>query len=154
MPKLPFGPIAIYLDHVRSAYNVGSILRTCEALRLGTIHFSPNTPTIEDEKVARTALGADKIVPTVANASLDSLPRPFIALDTSDHAIALNDFIFPSKFTLILGNEELGISPETLAQADDLIEIPMYGAKNSLNVACAFAIAGAEIRRQIFSAPR
>jgi len=143
-------PIAIYLDNVRSAYNVGSILRTCEALRLGSVYFSSHTPTHENEKVARTAMGAAGLVPCRCVSSLNELPRPIIALDTSDDAIPLYDFIFPSSFTLVLGNEEYGISDDSLKLADILLEIPLLGMKNSINVACAFAIAGAQIRQQIF----
>lgn len=142
-------PIAIYLDNVRSAYNVGSILRTCEAMRLGHIYFSQHTPDHEHEKVVRTAMGAAALVPCRRNVLLSDLPRPIIALDTSDEAISINDFLFPSSFTLVLGNEEYGISDDVLRIADMLVEIPLLGVKNSLNVACAFAIAGAQIRRQI-----
>ena len=140
-------PAAIYLDNVRSAYNVGSILRTAEALRIGAVYFSEKTPFIDNEKVQRTAMGAAEIVPVHRGIPLSSLPRPLIALDTSDEATPVSEFLFPSAFTLILGNEEYGISDEALMLADHLIEIPLLGAKNSLNVACAFAIAAAAIRR-------
>jgi tRNA G18 (ribose-2'-O)-methylase SpoU len=146
-------PIAIYLDNVRSAYNVGSILRTCEALRLGHVYFSHHTPDHEHEKVIRTAMGAAALVPCSRNVLLGNLPRPIIALDTSDEAISLNEFIFPSSFTIVLGNEEYGISDDVLRAADFLVEIPLMGSKNSLNVACAFAIAGAQIRRKISENP-
>jgi tRNA G18 (ribose-2'-O)-methylase SpoU len=146
--KLDFSPVAIYLDRVRSAYNVGSIFRTTEALRIGQIHCSEKTPFIDNEKVQRTAMGAAELVPCFQNTPLDQLPRPFIVMDTSEEAIPLSDFLFPPTFTLILGNEEYGVSSPLLAEADYLIEVPMFGAKNSLNVACAFAIAAAEIRRQ------
>lgn len=148
-PKSNFLPIAIYLDRVRSAYNVGSILRTNEALRIGSVHFSEKTPFTDNEKVERTAMGAAPLVPCFRQTDLSSLPRPLIALDTCEDAIPVGEYIFPPTFTLILGNEECGISPELLAQADVFLDIPMLGAKNSLNVACAFAIAAAEIRRQI-----
>jgi len=146
--KLNFAPIAIYLDKVRSAYNVGSIFRTAEAFRIGQIHCSEKTPFIDNEKVTRTAMGAAEIVPCFQNTPLHELPRPFIVMDTSDEAIPLPEFIFPPSFTLILGNEEYGVSSSLLSEADYLIEVPMFGAKNSLNVACAFAIAAAQIRRQ------
>lgn len=151
-PKSDFLPIAIYLDHVRSAYNVGSILRTAEALRIGSVHFSDKTPFLDNEKVQRTAMGAAELVPCFRNTPLASLPRPIIALDTSDEAIPVANYLFPSSFTLILGNEEYGISNEALALADLILEIPLLGAKNSLNVACAFAIAAAEIRRDRYTA--
>lgn len=147
--KVPFPEqIAIYLDNVRSAYNVGSILRTAEALRTGRVYFAEKTPFIDNEKVYRTAMGAAELVPSFQNVPLSTLPRPLIVLDTSDEAIPLAEFIFPPSFTLILGNEEYGVSEKSLREADYLVEVPMFGAKNSLNVACAFAIAAAEIRRQ------
>ncbi len=147
-PKLPFPNIAIYLDHVRSAYNVGRILRTIEALRIGRLYFSDKTPFIDNEKVQRTAMGAAALVPCFQNIALTSVCRPLIALDTSDAALPLASFTFPPSFTLILGNEEYGISNESLKEVDTLLEIPLFGAKNSLNVACAFAIAAAQIRQK------
>lgn len=147
--KLDFPEIAIYLDRVRSAYNVGSILRTVEALRIGKVYFSEKTPFIDNEKVQRTAMGAAEIVPCFQNVPLTSLPRPIIALDTSDAAIDVKEFEFPKSFTLILGNEEYGISNEALKEADFILQIPLFGAKNSLNVACAFAIAANKINQSI-----
>ena len=150
-PKLEFPNIAIYLDHVRSAYNVGSILRTTEALRIGKIYFSPDTPFINNEKIKRTAMGAAELVPCFQNVPLNDLPRPIIALDTSDAAIPVAEFEFPESFTLILGNEEYGISNAALAEADHIIEVPLFGAKNSINIACAFAIAAAKARSDLSS---
>ncbi len=149
VPKADFLPIAIYLDNVRSAYNVGSILRTCEAMRLGRVYFSGHTPFYNHEKVLRTAMGAAPLVPCFQDVPLSELPRPIIALDTSDQAIPLGEFLFPPAFTLVLGNEEYGISHASLSLADTIVEIPLCGMKNSLNVACAFAIAAHTIRRQI-----
>lgn len=144
----PFWNINIYLDNLRSAHNVGSIIRTTEAFRLGKIHFSPVTPSIANQQVKNAAMGCEEWVETEIRASLFDLPSPYIALETSEHAISLYDFIFPETFTLIVGNEEYGCSDETLAGADYLVEIPLRGKKNSLNVANAFAVAAAEIQRQ------
>lgn len=153
IPKADFLPAALYLDNVRSAYNVGSILRTVEALRIGTVYFSEKTPFIDNEKVQRTAMGAAEIVPVRRGVHLSTLPRPLIALDTSDEATRVSDFLFPNTFTLILGNEEYGISDEALRLADHLVEIPLLGAKNSINVACAFAIVAAAIRKAPLKVP-
>ncbi len=143
-----FAKNAIYLDNIRSAYNVGSILRTTEALRIGSVYFTSKTPFIDNPKVIKTAMGAAEIVPCLQNEKLENLPRPLIALDTSESAIPLYEFIFPKNFTLILGNEEYGISDEALKMADYILEIPMRGCKNSINVACAYSIAAAQIKRQ------
>lgn len=147
-PTTPFLPIAIYLDHVRSAFNVGSILRTTEAFRLGEVHCCSQTPTVDNEKVQRTAMGTAELISCHANANLATLPQPIIVLDTAKNAIPLSQFIFPETFTLVLGNEEYGVSDEALSLATYVLEIPLQGAKNSLNIACAFAIAAAEIRNQ------
>lgn len=149
IPKLPFPDIAIYLDNVRSAYNVGSILRTVEALRIGKVYFSEKTPFIDNDKVKKTAMGSAEIVPCFQNVALKNLPRPIIALDTSDAAIDVAEYPFPSSFTIILGNEEYGISEETLSQIDHIVEIPLFGMKNSINIGCAFSIAAAYIRKKI-----
>ena len=146
--KSSFSDNAIFLDNIRSAYNVGSILRTTEALRTGKIYFSKNTPFIDNTKVINTAMGAADIVPCQVKEDLKNLPKPIIALDTSESAISIFDFIFPDNFTLILGNEEYGISDNYLKQASFIIEIPMDGCKNSINVACAYAIAAAQIKKQ------
>lgn len=148
-PKCGFPDIAIYLDNVRSAYNVGSILRTTEALRIGQVHFGGKTPFIDNEKVQRTAMGAAELVPVFQNTPLSALPRPIIVLDTCDEGISVSEFIFPPTFTLILGNEEYGTSNEALKEANHILQIPLFGAKNSINVACAFAIAAAEIRKSL-----
>lgn len=145
-PKLEFPNIAIYLDNVRSAYNVGSILRTVEALRIGKVYFSEKTPFIDNDKVLKTSMGAALLVPCFQNVALKDLPRPIIAFDTSASAIGVAEFAFPESFTLILGNEEYGISNESLQEADFIVEIPLFGAKNSINIACAFAIAAAKVR--------
>jgi len=137
---------AFYLDGIRSAYNVGSILRTCEAFRLGHVYFAKKTPFIDNKKVIKTAMGTSPIVPCFQDVDIKNLPRPFIGLDTSDMAIPLHEFSFPEKFTLILGNEEYGICDEMLKELDHIVEIPMVGCKNSLNVACAFAIAANKIK--------
>lgn len=150
-PKCDFPNIAIYLDHVRSPYNVGNILRTMEGLRIGKLYFSEKTPFIDNEKVYRTSLGAADLVPCFQGVSLSELPRPLIALDPSDAAIPVADFQFPESFTLILGNEEVGISKEVLEQVDAIIEVPLFGKSNAINIGSAFAITAAQIRSTLNS---
>ncbi|NDB83428.1 MAG: TrmH family RNA methyltransferase [Alphaproteobacteria bacterium] len=138
-------PIGIYLDNLRSAFNVGSILRTVEAFRLGTVYFSRSTPFINHPKVQKTSMGTFDKIRCIQVDSLEGLPRPFIALETVTSAPTISDFTFPPSFTLLLGNEEYGLSETTLASVDQFVQIPLLGYKNSLNVASAFAIAASKI---------
>jgi tRNA G18 (ribose-2'-O)-methylase SpoU len=149
--SIPFLPVAIYLDNLRSAFNVGSILRTVEAFRLGTVCFAKNTPFIDNPKVQKTSMGTSDKVPCDQKRSLSELPHPLIALETDDEAPSIFDFEFPDSFTLMLGNEEYGLSEESLSLRNHTVKIPLYGYKNSLNVASAFAIAAGVISHQLRS---
>lgn len=140
----PFLPIWIYLDNLRLAQNVGSIIRTTEAFRLGSIYFTKNTPFIDQKKVKAAAMGTETLVPCTQIEPL--FKGPFIGLETVASAKTLSTYSFPPSFTLVIGNEEYGISKEMLSRCDDFVQIPLQGQKNSINVACAFAIAAAYIR--------
>jgi tRNA G18 (ribose-2'-O)-methylase SpoU len=146
--NIPFLDNAIYLDNIRSAFNIGNILRTTEALRIAQLYFGDKTPFIDNDKVKKTSMGTSSMVPCFNNKKINDLPKPIIALETGTDAINIYDFIFPENFTLVLGNEEYGISDEILEKCDYIIEIPLPGYKNSINVASAYAIAAALIFKQ------
>jgi tRNA G18 (ribose-2'-O)-methylase SpoU len=146
--KKPFSSNAIFLDNIRSAYNVGSILRTVEALRMGAVHFAKKTPYIDNPKVKKISMHSVDKVSCSQNTDYLNLPRPIIIADTSKQAISLYEYIFPDSFTLVMGNEEYGVSDESLHHGDYIIEIPLFGSKNSINVACAFSIIASEWQRQ------
>lgn len=137
LKKLPF---FVYLDNLRSAFNVGSVIRTAESIGFQKVFFSENTPFIDNPKVKKSAKEAENWILS-EKAGLKDLPKPLIALETTPNGIPLSEFIFPETFTLALGNEEYGCSKEVLKAADILITIPLQGYKNSINVAAAFAIA-------------
>lgn len=141
-------PIAIYLDNIRSAHNVGSIVRTTEAFSLGSLYFSDTMAFTDHKQVQDAAMGAQEWIPCRRGHALRELPGPVILLETSPQAQSIYQYHFPDQFTLVIGNEEYGCSEESLKLASALVEIPMAGRKNSLNVANAYAIAASEIHRQ------
>jgi len=146
LSDVPFGTVGIYLENLRSAYNIGSILRTVEAFRLGPVYFSENTPYADHPKVIKTAMGATALVPCYKK-ELEELPKPLIALETVENAPSLFDFELPAAFTLLLGNEEYGLSKKALEEASQVVQIPLLGSKNSLNVSCALAIVAAQFSK-------
>lgn len=145
---LPFLPIHIYLEGLRSAHNIGSIIRTTEAFRLGTLFFSENMIYPDHTKLAKSAMGTQEWVTCKKLASFSDLHAPLIALETIPKSTPYYEFVFPERFTLAVGNEEYGCSDALLKRADAHIHIPLYGRKNSLNVACAFAIVASAIISQ------
>ena len=151
-PKLP---VHIILDNLRSAFNVGSIIRTADCARIEQIHFCGYTAHPPNPKLQKTALGTIDYVPWRSHSSaLDAVQEmkqnsiPVFALETTNRSVSLWNFTFPRSCALVVGNEALGVNVETLKSADAILEIPMIGFKNSINVAVALGIALYEIQRQ------
>lgn len=142
-------PVHLYLDHLRSAHNIGSILRTMEAFRFSMVFFQHDTLYNNPTKIKKTSMHTYDKIPCQKIQSFQELPRPLIALETDPLADSVFDFSFPSTFTLMVGNEEYGLSKEALSQRDAIVSIPLFGFKNSLNVAAAFAIAAGVISHQL-----
>ena len=152
--------IIVIVHNIRSIHNVGSIFRTAEGFGVQKIILSGYTPypRIENDtrlphiadkltaQIHKTALGAEKIVPftyleTLDLGTLDLAGYRLIALEQDDQSINLRGYDPPAKIALLLGEEVHGITPELLAQVDDIVEIPMQGKKESINVSVAAGIA-------------
>jgi len=135
-------PLCVYLEDVRSPFNVGSIFRTAEAFGAEKVLLSPRTPLPTHPRASKAAMKAEQVMPW-AVVHLESLQgtEGLFALELG--GTPLDQFTFPGSGTVLLGSEELGLSPEALDLADSglgRVSIPLAGAKKSLNVAVAFGI--------------
>ena len=140
-------PIYCLVENVRSLYNVGSIFRTSDAIRLGKLYLTGYTGHPPRKEIEKTALGAVESVPwTYCKNPLQAVKEikenriPLIALEHTTNSIDFYAFEYKFPLCLMLGNEVDGLSEEILTQADAAIEIPMYGLKQSLNVSVAYGI--------------
>jgi 23S rRNA (guanosine2251-2'-O)-methyltransferase len=147
--------IYVVLDGLRSAFNVGSILRTSEAAGVRTVYLCGVTAHPPNRKLEKTALGATDHVPwkymkrTVdALAELRALRVPLIGVETVADSTPYTDFTFPNPVAIVFGHEILGISEPALAMLDKVVRIPMHGFKTTINVATASGIVLFEIVRQ------
>lgn len=139
----------VILDNLRSALNVGSIIRTCDALGVKEIYFSGITPDINNKKVTKTSLGAEKNIEfDIFSNTNEAISKAkeygfrIIGLEVTKEATNIKNFKLPNnKIALVVGNEVSGLSSEIIKQCDELIKIEMLGVKESLNVAVAFGIA-------------
>ncbi len=146
-----FPVVEALLDNIRSTYNVGSMFRAAEGAGLRHLHLCGITPTPENPKVAKTALGAEKNLPwdysrnsILAAQGLKGHGLSLLCLEASPGARSIFDLDCPlteSPVLLIVGNEINGVDPDLLAISDQVVQIPMQGLKGSLNVALAFGIA-------------
>ncbi len=130
----------VYAEDIRSPFNLGSIYRTAEAFGAEGVLLSPFCTDENHQRAQRSAMGCSKYVKT-ERCSLENLPKdiPVFALETGGTHI--DDFVFPEKGIVIIGSEELGVSPEALKRADyGCVSIPLTGVKASLNVGVAFGI--------------
>lgn len=132
----------VYLEDIRSPFNVGSVFRTAEALGFEEIILSPECADPLHPRALRTSMGTVERLPwrRAPTSELAAMEGVF-ALEVG--GIALQEFDFPLPGIMVVGSEELGISRETLGFCRrGCAEIPLVGTKASLNVATAFGIAG------------
>lgn len=137
-----FPGMRVYLEDIRSPYNVGAMFRTAESFGVEKICLSPLCADPRHPRAARTAMGCVDLLPWERVENLAGLGGgAFFALETG--GVPLPEFRFPSGAVLLAGSEELGLSAEALELADGSlgrVTIPVYGVKGSLNVSVAFGI--------------
>ena len=154
--------LVVIAHNIRSTYNIGAILRSCDGFGVERLYASGYTPypTIPADtrlphqrdkltrQIAKTSLGAEQTVPVTYSedvlATLHELKAQgfsIAALEQSDASISLASYKPAGKLALLLGEEVHGITPELLAECDVTLEIPMVGRKESFNVSVATGIA-------------
>jgi 23S rRNA (guanosine2251-2'-O)-methyltransferase len=156
----------VVLHNVRSLHNVGSIFRTSDAVGAEKIYLCGYTPAPFDEyglprgPLVKTALGAEKTVAWEKCGQtarlLEKMKREgkaILAVEQSKRSIPYDRLHLSKKqwdkIVLVMGNEIKGVSPAILKSADKILEIPMFGKKESLNVSVAFGIVAYGLRSGI-----
>jgi len=142
----------VIAHNIRSLFNVGSIFRSGDAFGVSKVYLTGYTPTPENEnhrlKISKTALGAESFVVWEHTKSATRLIKNLkkqgiiiVALENNTKSISINKFKPKTPLALLLGEEVGGINKKLLALADKVVEIPMLGKKESLNVSVAFGVA-------------
>ncbi len=148
----------LILHNIRSAHNVGAMFRTADGAGVAEIILSGYTPvpakkgalylTDADKALHKTALGAEYMVPwrkvATPGRTLTLLKKSgftVVALEQMKGSVPYQQYKSKGPVALIVGNEVRGIDQKILKQCDTVLEIPMRGAKNSLNVSVACGIA-------------
>ena len=143
----------LILENLRSVENTASIFRTAEALGVSKIILVGTTPAPVDrfgrkrQDFTKVSLGAENMnwehVKDLGSTIYDLRDQGFkiLALEQHPKAIELNKVNKLDKFVLVVGNEVEGVSKGTFDMCDEIVEIPMRGKKESLNVSVATGIA-------------
>jgi len=143
MPKL-----FVIAHNIRSAYNVGSIFRSADSAGVDKLFLTGYSPSPDHPKVAKTSLGSEHYLKWEHHCGLISLldllksqSVKIVGLETHIKATSIVEAAFDSDTALIVGNEVEGIPSQILDVTDEVIKIPHYGHKESLNVAVAAGVA-------------
>jgi 23S rRNA (guanosine2251-2'-O)-methyltransferase len=152
-PKIP---VIAVLENVRSAHNVGSVLRTADAFLLEAVYTTGYTAHPPHKEISKTALGADESVTSkhFANAAeaiteLKEQGYKVLAIEQAENSHQLHQFLLAEgeKLAVVFGNEVSGVEQSTILLCDGCIEIPQLGMKHSLNISVAAGIVLWEIVR-------
>jgi tRNA G18 (ribose-2'-O)-methylase SpoU len=139
----------VILENIRSAYNVGNIIRTADALGW-QVRLTGYTPSpVDNKKVVKTSLGAEESVgirqfDTTADAIDEARKNNciVIAAEITPEALDLSEFSQKKKsdLAIVFGNEVDGVLPTTLKIVDHVVLVPMKWIKESINVGQTSAI--------------
>jgi len=142
-------PLIVILDNIRSLNNIGSVFRTSDAFRIEKIYLCGITATPPHKDIQKTALGSTESVDWDYAENTETLVRTLqsknvhvIAIEQAENATLLNKFSpKPNQtYALVFGNEVKGVSQDVVNLSDDVIEIPQYGTKHSLNISVSCGV--------------
>ncbi|MFA5904269.1 MAG: TrmH family RNA methyltransferase [Desulfobacula sp.] len=136
----------IALDGIRSLFNVGSIFRICEAAGFSSVILG-NTLGKDHPGIKKTAMGAEKwvkeeIITDLAGCLYEKKKAGYriIGIETIKDSRSFCDYPWQKNTIVVFGNEEYGISSHVLEACDEFVHIPMFGKKNSINIATAVSV--------------
>lgn len=134
-------------DNVRSLHNIGSFFRTCDAFGMDEIYLCGVSATPPRKEISKTALGAEnrvawKYFETTLEALVEAKAQgcQILALEIASNSVPLQKFKAQDSWALIVGHEILGVDAEVMKRCDAVLEIPLTGTKESLNVSVAAGI--------------
>src|SRR5574343_177447 len=135
----------VICDNIRSLENIGSIFRTCDALGVAKIYLCGISGKPPHHKISKTALGAEETIPweyiKQTGRLIDKLKKDkikVVALEQDKESVLYTEFKPKFPLALVIGNEVKGVSKAILKKCDKIIELPMLGKKESLNVSVSF----------------
>ncbi len=147
--KSPESGIAVVLDNVRSAHNVGSAFRSSDSFKVDRICLCGICAVPPSAEIHKSAIGAEFSVPWEHfDRTIDAIRRlreegfTIVSVEQTVNSVSLDDFSPEKgrKYAFVFGNEVSGVDQEVVDASDFALEIPQYGTKHSLNVSVSVGI--------------
>ncbi|MDO6517523.1 RNA methyltransferase [Zobellia uliginosa] len=142
-------PVVIVLDNIRSLNNIGSVFRTSDAFLIEKIFLCGITARPPHKDIRKTALGATESVDWAYEENTVKLVEALkadgytvLAIEQAENAVMLNalEIDADKKYALVFGNEVKGVSQEVVNASHNVVEIPQYGTKHSLNISVSVGV--------------
>lgn len=142
-------PIVIVLDNIRSLNNIGSVFRTADAFLIEKIYLCGITAIPPHKDIRKTALGATESVAWEYRENTQALIEEYnakeyetIAIEQVEKAMMLNDFKIDAskRYVLVFGNEVKGVAQGVVDVCGQVVEIPQFGTKHSLNISVSAGV--------------
>lgn len=147
--ELPPSGIVVMLDNVRSAHNVGSVFRTCDAFKADELYLCGICALPPSAEIHKSALGAEDSVPWFHfDDTMDAVNRlreegyTIVSVEQTVHSVKLDRFRREEsrKYALVFGNEVDGVRQDVVDASDFALEIPQSGTKHSLNISVSAGV--------------
>jgi 23S rRNA (guanosine2251-2'-O)-methyltransferase len=139
--------LAFLLLDWEDAYNVGGMFRVADACGAREMILTGRTPAPPNPQISVTSLGNHRRVAWRQieryNDAADQLRAEgytLVAVEIAEDAVAYQEFAYPKRCCLVLGNEARGVYDSVLQRCDAAVFIPMAGKGRSLNVHVAGAV--------------
>ena len=152
--------VALLLDNVESPFNIGGIARTAASFRVEHLYLAGSTLSPAHSKAGKTSMGTERYLTWTtfergADAAAEARADGFavVGLELAYGAVPLHQLDAGDDVCIVVGHEDRGVAPATLAACDHVAFIPQLGRVGSLNVATATAIAVYELRRREWTEP-
>lgn len=142
-------PIIIILDNIRSLNNIGSVFRTSDAFLIEKIYLCGITAQPPHNDIRKTALGSTETVDwEYVENTIDVVTQlkndgvKICAIEQAEHATMLDTFQpqTNTKYAFVFGNEVKGVAQDVVSASDEVIEIPQFGTKHSLNISVSTGV--------------
>lgn len=151
-PRLP---IMVVLDGVKQAYNIGAIFRLCDAMLVRHLAVAGVEVDLRKRRLAQAACGTQFWTPWSQEQSAEEAVRraksagyQIVVVELASNSVRPEEFAPKFPVCVVFGAEKLGIAQEIVNMADAVVEIPMRGMANSINVSTAAAIVLYDLSRR------
>ena len=148
--------LIVVVPNIRSAHNVGAILRTADGAGVDKVFITGYSPYPPHPSLLKVSLGAENFVKWEYNKQTGRVLKQLkekgyniVALEQTKDSRNIFDWTPKFPLALIVGNEKTGVTKSMLKYCDESVEIPMHGRKNSLNVSVAAGITMFQIKSKM-----